>query len=290
MGEQAVHEFESMDAALKSDLDSDWTGLSFDGNVFLMEYLDGTEHDVDICMFNGELVVACVTDNGPTRLPYFNETCAAMPSLRHADEVQSLIAGAYQCCKAAGLHSGVYNVEMKYTSKGPRLIEINARLGGFYLTNWAQRVFNVNLVRCVMQVACGIRPVVPAVIPPTRSCCVGLQLYNGHHGKALRKYVPENEEILTYQERFEQNRFRQLDKDGSLIWISMMRGLGAAHNEWEGAYANIGCEAPTHAEAAAKLLTAVSCFGIDDDSSLKTDYFVTGLGIKVNKPNIFASS
>jgi carnosine synthase len=84
-------------------------------------------------MFQGELIAALVTDNGPTRLPYFNETCAAMPSQRHKDEVAALIAGAHACCRAANLHTGVYNVEMIYTSQGPRLIEINARLGGVFI-------------------------------------------------------------------------------------------------------------------------------------------------------------
>eukprot|EP01094_Clydonella_sp_ATCC50884_P028591 TRINITY_DN8628_c0_g1_i1.p2 TRINITY_DN8628_c0_g1~~TRINITY_DN8628_c0_g1_i1.p2 ORF type:complete len:986 (-),score=445.26 TRINITY_DN8628_c0_g1_i1:190-3108(-) len=286
--EEAVKEFNDMRAELEGDLHSDWTGLSFAGKVFLMEYLDGTEHDVDICMFNGELVTALVTDNGPTRLPYFNETCACMPSRRHPDEVKSLIAGAYQCARAGGLHSGVYNVEMKYTSKGPRLIEINARLGGFYLTNWAQRVFDVNLIRCVCQVACGIRPVVPSVIPPSRTTCVGLQLYNSHHGAALKRYVPADEQVISREERFKQNRFRQLDADGTLVWISMARELGDQPAQWEGAYANIGCSAPTHEEAAAKLLSVVSCFGIDEQSALKTDYFVAGLGIPVNRADAFA--
>lgn len=279
--EQAMKEFVEMDKALKEDLDSDWTGMSFKGEVFLMEYLDGTEHDVDIVMFKGELVAALVTDNGPTRLPYFNETCACMPSKRHEDEVAALVAGAYQVCRSAGLHSGVYNVEMKYTSKGPRLIEINARLGGFYLTNWAKRVFDVNLVRCVMQVACNIRPVVPSVRPKPRTYCVGLQLYNSHHGRALRNFVPANESKITYEERMKQNRFRQLDREGVLIWICMAAALQDQPAEWEGAYANVGCSGSSHEEAAAKLLTVISCMGIDQDSSLKTDYFLAGLGIKL---------
>jgi len=271
---------------LKEDLDSDWTGLSFGGEVFLMEYLDGTEHDVDIVMFQGELVAALVTDNGPTRLPYFNETCACMPSNRHPDEVRSLVSGAYQCARAASLYNGAYNVEMKYTSKGPRLIEINARLGGFYLTNWAQKVFDVNLVRCVTQVCFGIRPIVPAVFPPARTVCVGLQLYNSHHGKALRKYVPKNEQEISYEERMKQNRFRQLDKEGTLVWVSMAAKLQEQPAEWEGAYANIGCSGDTHEEAAAKLLTVCSLMGLDDDTALKTDYFVKGLGIDVKNKSV----
>ena len=315
--EEAVEEYEKMEVDLKRDLDSDWTGLSFGGETFLMEYLDGTEHDVDIVMFQGELVAAMVTDNGPTRLPYFNETCAAMPSRRSKNEVAALIAGAHVCARAANLHTGVYNVEMKYTSQGPRLIEINARLGGFYLINWAQRVFDVNLIRfplfslfssflsllflfsflfsfyhsllfsnslsirCVVQVACGIRPIIKSARAEAKKYCVGLQLYNSQHGKGLRPLVPKDESILTAEERVKQNRLRMLDQEGVIVWIPMAAGLKDEAMEWEGAYANIGCEANSHEEAAAKLLSVVRCLHLDQDAQLKTDYYINGLGIKV---------
>jgi carnosine synthase len=48
-----------------------------------MEFIEGSEHDVDIVMFDGQTVAAFVTDNGPTRMPYFSETAAAMPSRLH---------------------------------------------------------------------------------------------------------------------------------------------------------------------------------------------------------------
>jgi carnosine synthase len=120
--DEAKKEFLGMHAALVSEISSDGSGLSFESSMFLMEYLDGTEHDVDIVCFKGELVCAIVTDNGPTRLPYFNESSACMPSQRHKDEVAALVAGAHECCKSAGLHSGVFNVEMKYTSSGEFLL------------------------------------------------------------------------------------------------------------------------------------------------------------------------
>uniref|UniRef100_A0A7S4N6U4 ATP-grasp domain-containing protein n=1 Tax=Paramoeba aestuarina TaxID=180227 RepID=A0A7S4N6U4_9EUKA len=227
-----------------------------------------------------------VTDNGPTRLPYFNETCAAMPSRRSKDEVAALIAGAHACARAGNLHTGVYNVEMKYTSQGPRLIEINARLGGFYLTNWAQRVFGVNLIRCVLQVACGIRPIIKDVMPKPTKYCVGLQLYNSQHGKGLRPLVPKNEQLITAEERLEQNRMRMLDHEGVVIWIPMAAGLKDEPMEWEGAYANVGCSGASHEEAAAKLLSVVRCLHLDQGAELKTDYYINGLGIKVEKKPI----
>jgi carnosine synthase len=42
------------------------------------------------------------------------------------------VTAAHQCCTEIGLVDGVFNVEMKMTKTGPNLIEINARMGGFY--------------------------------------------------------------------------------------------------------------------------------------------------------------
>ena len=47
---------------------------------------------------------------------------------------------AYQIVRCVGLTDGAVNVEMKMTSVGPRLIEINARMGGYYNSLWIKQV------------------------------------------------------------------------------------------------------------------------------------------------------
>lgn len=48
--------------------------------------------------------------------------------------------------KSCGFELGVFHVELKYTSKGPRLIEINARMGGGQVRDTHLRVHGVDLV------------------------------------------------------------------------------------------------------------------------------------------------
>jgi len=276
--EEAKREFSAMRKALIEEISKDSSGLSFESSMFLMEYLDGTEHDVDIVMHNGELLCACVTDNGPTRLPYFNESSAVMPSQRHKDEVAALVAGAHQCCRIAGLHSGVFNVEMKYTSSGPRLIEINARLGGFYLTDWCIRVNNVHLLRCVIQIACNIRPAIEAVFPKPRCVMAGLQLYPSQHGEALKRLVPIKEIGLSEEEMLKQNAFRRLQSQGVCSWICMAGILKEEPAEWEMAYGNVGCEGRTGQEAATKLISLVNTLELDAKAALPVEHFMVGLG------------
>jgi len=277
--EQAKREFTQMRDALTHDIGSDASGLSFDSSMFLMEYLDGTEHDVDIVMYKGELLGAIVTDNGPTRLPLFNESSAVMPSVKPKDEVNALIAGAHQCCLRAGLHSGVYNVEMKSTSNGPRLIEINARIGGFYLIDWAQRVHNVDLLRCVIQIACNIRPALPAITPKPNFYMAGLQLYPAHHGKALQRLVPHSEVGMTDEEMLEKNTFRRLQSQGVCRWICMSSVLDIKEDaQWQTAYGNVGCQGRTAAEAATNLISLVNTLELDADTALPVEHFMVGLG------------
>jgi carnosine synthase len=61
------------------------------------------------------------------------------------DREGHLVTAAYQCCTEIGLVDGVFNVEMKMTKTGPKLIEINARMGGFYLRNWILTCYGIDV-------------------------------------------------------------------------------------------------------------------------------------------------
>ena len=59
---------------LKHEEDFGGIGLGFGNNMAIMEYLDGTEHDVDIVIYQRKIIGAFVSDNGPTRIPHFTGT------------------------------------------------------------------------------------------------------------------------------------------------------------------------------------------------------------------------
>lgn len=58
--------------------------------------------------------------------------------------------------RACGFTQGVFHVELKYTSRGPRLIEINARMGGGQVRETHRRVFGVDLVEETLFACVGI--------------------------------------------------------------------------------------------------------------------------------------
>lgn len=134
------------------------------GTTFILErYLDGPEVDVDIVMSEGEWQYAAVSDNGPTLEPYFNETWAVTPSLLPRKEQVALKELAISAVKALGFLDGIFHVECKYTSSGPQLIEVNARMGGGPVYETNLRTWNVCLVEETLFCAVGIpcRPDVP---------------------------------------------------------------------------------------------------------------------------------
>lgn len=189
---QCHKEWGKIQDELHSESSHPGIGLGHGNSMLLMDYITGTEHDIDIVIYRRKLIGAYVSDNGPTRLPRFTETAAAMPSYLPEDKRRQLIVSAYQCCVEIGLVSGVFNVEMKMTPLGPKLIEINARMGGFYLRDWIRTIYDVDILLCSFMIACDIRPILPVVQPPGHM--VGVMVVPSAHRKQLTD--PANVRLL----------------------------------------------------------------------------------------------
>mmetsp|Transcript_18702 Transcript_18702/g.62718 ORF Transcript_18702/g.62718 Transcript_18702/m.62718 type:complete len:586 (+) Transcript_18702:40-1797(+) len=160
--------------------------------LFMLEsYLDGPEVDVDVVMSGGEPQYVVVVDNGPTVEPYFNETWGLCPSQLNDEMQEELRTMAVESVKSCGFLAGVFHVELKYTSKGPRLIEINARMGGGQVRETHLRVFGVDLVDETLFTCVGI-PCKPHKADPPK-CCLAYNYVNAQksgrvaHLKALEE-------------------------------------------------------------------------------------------------------
>jgi len=124
--------------------------------LMVEEYLDGAEVDVDILIQNGEVKFYSITDNFPTKEPYFVETGDALPS-RHPEYIKDAVKNqAERSIKALGIKDGCVHVEAKITSRGPRIIEINARMGGDYIYDWIKSVWCVDLIEEILKIAVGL--------------------------------------------------------------------------------------------------------------------------------------
>ncbi|XP_006771742.1 PREDICTED: carnosine synthase 1 [Myotis davidii] len=235
---------------LQGEADHPGIGLGWGNSMLLMEFVEGTEHDVDVVLFRGELLAAFVSDNGPTRLPGFTETAACMPTGLAPEQEAQLVQAAFRCCLGCGLLDGVFNVELKLTGAGPRLIEINPRMGGFYLRDWILELYGVDLLLAAARVACGLRPAVPPH-PRAAGYLVGVTGLVSQHLQVLRSTA--SQEAL------------QALHDRGLLRFNQFTSLEEAQvpGEYEEPYCSVACAGPSPAEARLRLLGLCQGLGID---------------------------
>uniref|UniRef100_A0A667WZH1 ATP-grasp domain-containing protein n=1 Tax=Myripristis murdjan TaxID=586833 RepID=A0A667WZH1_9TELE len=248
LSESLAH-FERIAGDLREETDYPGIGLGWGNAMTLMEYVGGTEHDVDLMLFNGQLEGAFVSDNGPTRAPTFTETAAQMPSGLAPDKRAQLIRAAYHACLGCGLRDGVYNVELKMTKLGPRLIEINARMGGFYLRDWILQLYGVDLLMAAFMIACGVRPRLPSATDlPARGHFVGVMCVVSQHLQALRSTASPQ-------------RLRSLHQEGALWLNELAADDELIAGEYEEPFCNVGVRDTCSRERACQRLLAL-CQGL----------------------------
>ncbi|MBI5597586.1 MAG: ATP-grasp domain-containing protein [Elusimicrobia bacterium] len=114
--------------------------------LVMEQYLEGDEVDVDVVMQGGKPVFTSVTDNWPTKRPFFLATGSSLPSHLPSAGQAELAKLAHDSAAALKLDRGVLHIEMKLTPEGPRVIEVNARMGGVYVRDWVKDVWGVDLV------------------------------------------------------------------------------------------------------------------------------------------------
>ncbi|NXA73898.1 CRNS1 synthase, partial [Thryothorus ludovicianus] len=233
---------------LRDDADHPGIGLGWGNAMLLMEYVPGTEHDVDLVVFEGRLLGAWVSDNGPTRVPAFLETAACLPSCLPADRQAQLVRAALECCRACGLRDGVFNVELKLGPAGPRLLEINPRMGGFYLRDWIREVYGPDLLLAAVLVALGVPPVLPAR-PAPRTHLAGVMCLGSEHGESLAG--GGGMEAL-----------RELQGRG-LVRLNRLFEEPEGAGEYEEPLLSVACAGATLAEACDRLLGLCQGLGID---------------------------
>ncbi|KAM4636149.1 carnosine synthase 1 [Discoglossus pictus] len=220
-------------------------------SLLLSEYITGSEHDVDLVLGpSGRLLAAYVSDNGPTMLPGFTETAAALPSRLGAERRCQLVQAAARSCRALGLYPGVFNVELKLTESGPRLLEINPRMGGFYLRDWIRHVYGTDLVIVALALSCGIEPALPEGGTREGAVLVGVMCVGNRHEAAL--HTTAKPQRLLELHRAGHIRFNRLEG-------SMMQGPD------QEPFANVACEASSQRQARERILGMCAALGLDSE-------------------------
>lgn len=134
-------------------------GESRGGAVIIEEYLRGSEVSVELMVVDGKVNVLQVTDKLTTGAPHFVEMGHSQPSALQIDDVESIKDLAKRAVTAVGIVNGPAHVEIMLTEKGPRMIELGARMGGDCITTHLVPLSTgIDMVGAVIAQACGDSP------------------------------------------------------------------------------------------------------------------------------------
>ncbi|MFD3424241.1 ATP-grasp domain-containing protein [Streptomyces decoyicus] len=141
-----------------------------DRGVLIEEYLDGPEVSVETVTYRGVTTPVALTRKSVGFAPYFLETAHSVT----ADDplLETVAPLAARALEAVGITDGVSHVEMRFTADGPRVIEVNARLGGDLIGDLVRRATGVDLPRAAAAIACGKTPDLRAT--EHRSAAIGM--------------------------------------------------------------------------------------------------------------------
>ena len=124
--------------------------------VFVEEYIDGDEVDLDILIQNGKIKFCAISDNGKTKEPFFIETTRVTPSNLPPKHQAELIAMADEALEKLGVLNGCIHFEAKSTAAGPIPLEINLRLGGDEVYPSIKAAWHVDMVENLVKIALGV--------------------------------------------------------------------------------------------------------------------------------------
>ena len=145
--------------------DRDWFALMWSGapHLVLESWIEGKKYDVDLLLDEGRVVYAHATDDlEPCGL---RDVRRVAPSGLLPRDEGELIDHAAACVRAIGFRRGAFNVEVKRTTSGPCMIEVNGRLGGYSTTDIHREVWGVDLVEQWLRLSLGLSPVLHETSP-----------------------------------------------------------------------------------------------------------------------------
>ncbi len=129
------------------------------GGVIVEEYLQGNEVSVEIIVWQGVPHVLQITDKLTTGAPHFVEMGHSQPSRLAQADLHKIRDLACRAVKAVGIQNGPAHVEIMLTDKGPKMIELGARMGGDCITTHLVPLSTgIDMIEAAIRIACGERP------------------------------------------------------------------------------------------------------------------------------------
>ncbi|GAA2742182.1 ATP-grasp domain-containing protein [Kitasatospora cinereorecta] len=138
--------------------DAAFTGLDPLDGLLIEEYLDGPEISLDSVVVAGRVHCVNLARKRIGYPPFFEEVGHLVSPWRDepwAEEVVDLVTRIHS---ALGVTAGVTHAELRLTARGPRLVELNGRLGGDFIPLLGRLATGIDLTAAAMDASLGILP------------------------------------------------------------------------------------------------------------------------------------
>ncbi len=145
-------------AAYRTAVGATVAGVEPTDGVLIEEFLDGPEISVDSAVVDGIPEIVFVARKRVGFDPCFEEVGHLVGPWREerwADEVSKLVGAVHE---AVGADRGITHTEIKLTGSGPRVVEINGRLGGDLIPYLGALATGIDLSQAAAAIALGGRP------------------------------------------------------------------------------------------------------------------------------------
>ncbi|MER8509981.1 acetyl-CoA carboxylase biotin carboxylase subunit family protein [Mesorhizobium sp. M0894] len=109
--------------------------------ILVEEFAQGPQYNLEV--MGNEVIGVAAADYGP---PHFVCREHIYPAPLTADECERITDVSLRCLRALGLGWGPANIELRWTKRGPVIIEINPRLAGSPVPQLVQLAYDVDLV------------------------------------------------------------------------------------------------------------------------------------------------
>jgi biotin carboxylase len=187
-GVMAARDADSVRAAYRLAAGSRLKGAGTAATVLVEEFIEGPELSVDSTVVDGQATLVCVARKRLGPQPYFEETGHLVTAWRDepwAEAVTELVDKAH---RAVGVDYGVTHTELRLSARGPRLIELNGRLGGDLIPYLHLLATGVDLAHAAAEIAFERVP----DLTPTRARTAEIRfLYPAHDGTFERVDLPD---------------------------------------------------------------------------------------------------
>ena len=133
--------------------------FSKDGKLIVEEFLEGPEYSIEALTHQGHTEIIQYTEKFVTPFPYTVEMGHLQPADLTPQQRAAIGKAVKGAIEAVGLQNTASHTEVKWTPKGPKVVEIGPRLGGDFISSYLTLYSSgVNMDEAAIQIALGDRP------------------------------------------------------------------------------------------------------------------------------------